>query len=199
MRLMPYNSALQLGSLVERAISLLWKTLIRKQWSWPRLSVIRVCLCRPLLIGVITAIGTIGLVGCGTMHTPQTEGALKEVAVQAIALVGVPYRYSGNTPDSGFDCSGLIAYVARQTLGINLPRTVKEMSQYGIALSTGDLLPGDLVFFDTSGQTYSHAGIYIGNNRFVHAPSTGGKVRLDSLSAPYWAKRFVAARRLIIN
>lgn len=119
-----------------------------------------------------------------------------EVAFQAFSLVGVPYRYGGNTPESGFDCSGLIVYVMRGALEVQLPRMVHQMATSLRSLPLEDRLPGDLVMFNTLGRRYSHAGIYIGQDRFVHAPSSGGTVRLDRLDAKYWSRRFTGLRRV---
>ena len=110
--------------------------------------------------------------------------------------MGVPYRYGGNNPKSGFDCSGLIAYVYNKSANIKLPRTVQEMSTKGQSIDNSPPAPGDLVFFNTTGANYSHAGIYVGQGRFVHAPSAGGTVRLEHITTPYWAARFTEARRL---
>ena len=117
-----------------------------------------------------------------------------EVAVYAIGLVGTPYRYGGNTPESGFDCSGLIGHVYRTRAGTTLPRTVAALQHWGQPLDAADVRSGDLVLFGR-GDVPTHAGIYVGQGRFVHAPSTGGTVRLDPLSAKYWAAQRVAFRR----
>jgi len=110
--------------------------------------------------------------------------------------VGVPYRFGGNTPAGGFDCSGLIVYVYNNAAGIKLPRTVQEMSRAGQTIRNDAPAPGDLVFFNTTGERYSHAGIYVGHGRFVHAPSKGGTVRLDQMTSPYWAARYTEVRRI---
>jgi len=118
------------------------------------------------------------------------QGSLRgEVLLQALGLVGTPYRYGGNTPASGFDCSGLIGYVFRQAAGISLPRTTGGRNALEV---------GDLVFFATNGgKKVSHAGIYSGDGRFVHAPSSGGTVRMDYLSDSYWSKRYLGANRVL--
>jgi cell wall-associated NlpC family hydrolase len=121
-----------------------------------------------------------------------TEG----ISIAAMGLVGVPYRFGGNTPAGGFDCSGLIAYVYNNAASIKLPRTVQEMSRAGQTIQNAAPAPGDLVFFNTTGERYSHAGIYVGHGRFVHAPSKGGTVRLDQMTSPYWAARYTEARRM---
>ncbi len=117
-----------------------------------------------------------------------------DVTVMAIGLVGTPYRYGGNTPASGFDCSGLIGYVYKQRAGVVAPRTTGGLIDWGTSIPAPSLRTGDLVVFVQNGRA-NHAGIYVGEGRFVHAPSTGGTVRLDSLNSPYWAKQQVSYRR----
>lgn len=124
------------------------------------------------------------------------EAGLTEPALHAFSLVGTPYKWGGNHPNGGFDCSGLVIYVMRRALGKTLPRTVEQMSGSGQEIPAEDRLPGDLVFFNTTGRPYSHVGIYIGQNRFVHAPREGGTVRLESLVSSYWGPRIVGFRRL---
>lgn len=119
------------------------------------------------------------------------------VLMRAIGLVGTPYRYGGNTPESGFDCSGLVAYVYRDVLDLRLPRTSRELAQVqGPRIAPRELAPADLVFFGSSGNV-SHVGIYVGEGRFVHAPSTGGTVRLDHLDGSYWRDHYTGAKRVL--
>ncbi|WP_071334601.1 C40 family peptidase [Burkholderia contaminans] len=120
----------------------------------------------------------------------------EEISIQAMSLVGVPYRWGGNTPTSGFDCSGLVRYVIGRAADVNLPRTTADMSSRGVSIDPDQIAPGDLIFFNTTGRAHSHVGIYVGKLRFVNAPSTGGTVRLDYLTNPYWAKRFDGIRRV---
>lgn len=120
----------------------------------------------------------------------------EEISIQAMSLVGVPYRWGGNTPESGFDCSGLVHYVIARAASVNLPRTTAEMSGRGESIDPDEIAAGDLIFFNTTGRPHSHVGIYVGKLRFVNAPSTGGTVRLDYLTNPYWAKRFDGIRRV---
>ncbi|PRY03535.1 C40 family peptidase [Paraburkholderia sp. BL25I1N1] len=120
----------------------------------------------------------------------------EEISIQAMSLVGIPYRWGGNTPDSGFDCSGLVRYVVSRAASVNLPRTTADMSGRGESIEPDEIAPGDLIFFNTTGRAHSHVGIYVGKLRFVNAPSTGGTVRLDYLTNPYWAKRFDGIRRV---
>src|SRR5690606_18531246 len=106
-------------------------------------------------------------------------------------------RYGGNTPDSGFDCSGLVRYVVQRSATVNLPRTTAEMATRGVALQRSQVASGDLVFFNTTGRPHSHVGIYVGQNRFVHAPSSGGTMRLENMNSSYWARRYTGARRVV--
>jgi cell wall-associated NlpC family hydrolase len=109
----------------------------------------------------------------------------------------VSYRFGGETPEDGLDCSGLVRHVFQQVTGTTLPRTSREMSRLGGSVARRDLRPGDLVFFDTRRFAFSHVGIYLGDGRFVHAPRTGRDVELADLSNGYWQKRFNGARRLV--
>ncbi|BBP75371.1 MULTISPECIES: C40 family peptidase [Pseudomonas] len=127
--------------------------------------------------------------------SPEAE----DVLFRALGLVGTPYRWGGNTPDSGFDCSGLISYVYRDMAGINLPRSTREMIVMRAPnVPQNALQTGDLIFFATNGGSQvSHAGIYVGEGRFVHAPATGGTVKLDSLSKAYWQRAYLNAKRVL--
>jgi len=119
------------------------------------------------------------------------------VALQALAHLGTPYRVGGLSPQAGFDCSGLVAYVYREGAGLALPRNTFELSVVGRAVEQGALRPGDLVFYNTQRREYSHVGIYLGEDRFIHAPASGGEVRVESLRADYWVRRYNGARRVI--
>jgi cell wall-associated NlpC family hydrolase len=121
----------------------------------------------------------------------------EDVAIFALGLIGVDYRFGGNTPQDGLDCSGLVRYVFAQTTGIALPRTSAQMGHVGARVARPDLVPGDLVFFNTRHFVNSHVGIYLGENRFVHAPSRGSEVTIASLDDAYWKKRFEGGRRLV--
>ncbi len=121
-----------------------------------------------------------------------------DVLFRAIALVGTPYRWGGNTPDGGFDCSGLVDYIYRNAAGLMLPHSSREMSAMDgrkVPQMT-DLVSGDLVFFGGSGGI-SHVGVYVGKGRFVHAPNSGGTVRLDDIDGPYWRDHFAFGKRLL--
>lgn len=119
------------------------------------------------------------------------------LAIEAMSLVGIHYRLGGTSPENGLDCSGLVRYVFRQANGTELPRTSSEISQVGERVDKKDLQPGDLVFFNTLKRTFSHVGIYLGDNKFIHAPSSGGTVRVESMDLAYWKERFNGARRIV--
>jgi cell wall-associated NlpC family hydrolase len=121
----------------------------------------------------------------------------QDVSAFALGLIGVEYRYGGTSPEAGLDCSGLIRYVFEQVTGATLPRTSRELALLGNRVSLSDLEPGDLVFFNTRRFAFSHVGLYLGNERFIHAPSRGREVAVASLGEGYWKKRFDGARRLI--
>jgi len=114
----------------------------------------------------------------------------------ALDLVGIRYRRGGSSAESGFDCSGFVGYVFLEQLGLRLPRTSGEISRAGEQVSRSDLKPGDLVFFNTMRRAFSHVGIYMGDNQFVHAPRTGKAVRVEDIRESYWAKRYNGARRI---
>ncbi|WP_296224987.1 C40 family peptidase [Ralstonia sp. UBA689] len=119
-----------------------------------------------------------------------------DVVMNALGMIGLRYRFGGNTPESGLDCSGFVRYVFNDTFGFLLPRRAVEMSRVGTSVDMAELRPGDLVFFNTMRHTFSHVGIYIGDNKFVHAPSTGSKIRVDDMTASYWVTRYNGARRI---
>lgn len=125
-------------------------------------------------------------------------GTANDVLFRAIALVGTPYRWGGNTPDGGFDCSGLVDYIYRNAAGLMLPHSSREMSQLNgqQVRQMTDLVSGDLVFFGGNGSI-SHVGVYVGKGRFVHAPNSGGTVRLDDIDGPYWRDHFAFGKRLL--
>jgi len=126
---------------------------------------------------------------------PMTEERA-EALLQTLLQLGVDYRYGGKSPESGFDCSGLVAHVFREAYGIELPHNARAQSEYGVRVSLSELRAGDLVFYNTLNRPYSHVGIYLGDGRFVHAPKTGAQVRVESVGSRYWMKRFDGARRL---
>jgi cell wall-associated NlpC family hydrolase len=132
----------------------------------------------------------------GAAKAADGQGRVKTVLQRALALLGTPYRWGGTSPDKGFDCSGLVGYVFRTALGIELPRVSREMALSGELISDrANLNEGDLVFFGKRGQV-DHVGIYLGEGRFVHAPRTGKDVMVSSLESGYWSGKFVQARRV---
>ena len=119
-----------------------------------------------------------------------------ELVDNALSFIGVPYRFGGSSPASGFDCSGFVKYVFSKTFDLSLPRTAREMARGGMAVARGELQPGDLVFFNTRGAANSHVGIYLGDSKFVHAPKSRGRVRINDLDETYYRQRFNGARRV---
>jgi cell wall-associated NlpC family hydrolase len=115
---------------------------------------------------------------------------------EALKNLGIPYRFGGISPNTGFDCSGLVAYCAAKALNLTLPHNAVEISERGTFVDKNALKVGDLVFFNTLGRPYSHVGIYLGNQRFVHSSSTGGAVRVENMNMAYWRKHYNGARRL---
>jgi cell wall-associated NlpC family hydrolase len=127
--------------------------------------------------------------------TPDPE-ALDQPKFYALLALGAHYRYGGHSPETGFDCSGLIAHVFKRAWGLALPRRTEEQAMLGKPVRKQDLEPGDLVFYNTRNRAYSHVGIYVGDGRFIHAPRRGQRVRAESVHSPYWRTRFNGARRL---
>jgi cell wall-associated NlpC family hydrolase len=141
------------------------------------------------------------LAGCsGSPQIPEqstvraSDAVASKAIVHAREMLGKPYKYAGDTP-AGFDCSGLVKYSYGRA-GIAMPRDTQSQRRMSVLVSVRSLREGDLLFFDQEGKKTSHVGMYIGNGRFIHAPSSGGKVRTDSLSAEFWKKHFVEARRV---
>ncbi|EGK72846.1 NLP/P60 protein [Methyloversatilis universalis FAM5] len=132
-------------------------------------------------------------------HAAAAADAVTDLVDSGLSLLGVRYRFGGNTPQSGFDCSGFVRHVFSDALGVLLPRTAVEMARVGETVPKEELQPGDLVFFNTLRRSFSHVGIYLGNNKFMHANSRGGGVRVDDMTGRYWAKRFNGARRIEVD
>lgn len=121
-----------------------------------------------------------------------------EIVMRALGLIGRKYRYGGNTPETGLDCSGLVRWVFADKIEMELPRNSLAMSRLPAPdVRKDELVPGDLVFFRTRGRVVSHVGIYIGEGRFVHAATGRSKVRIDRMDSTYWRNRFVNAKRVI--
>jgi len=144
--------------------------------------------------GAVAEGATAPLPGVGGAVAVAPSLVAQGVVSMALHLVGTPYRNGGADPD-GFDCSGFVQYVFSQQ-GVNVPRTVDELARSGARID--EVQPGDLVFFHTSGRGPTHVGIAIDGGRFVHAPSSRGEVRVEPITRPYWAERFVQARRVVV-
>ncbi len=134
-----------------------------------------------------------------SQHAASSSGgssSSREVIPYAKSLIGTPYHYGGESPRTGFDCSGFVRHVYFHTRGVELPRSAHAMSAVGTRLKATQLQPGDLVFFNTLGKPYSHVGIYLGNAQFIHSPSTGKRVEIVDMSGRYWQARYNGARRV---
>lgn len=147
------------------------------------------------------------LAACGSISptpeqaTPATSsrqaglsGVGHEVTLYALGLIDTGYRFGGKNPDAGLDCSGMVSYIYGQAAGVNLKGSAADIARAGRPVKRGELRPGDLVFFNTRNAPFTHVGIYIGDERFVHAPSSNGRVRIDRMNTRYYAQRFDAAR-----
>ena len=132
----------------------------------------------------------------GWAQPSPERAAAADMVFAALGLVGVRYRYGGSDPSTGLNCSGLVYFVAREALSLHLPRQAEAMGRLGTPVERQALQPGDLVFFDTLGRPFSHVGVYLGDGQFVHAPTQGGEVRVESMAQRYWVRRYNGARRL---
>jgi len=142
------------------------------------------------------------LMGCGLAPVaptsdPSGDALRHEVVMQAMSLLKTDYRWGGAHPEQGLDCSGLVQFVYRQAARIELPHSAQEIAKRTRRIRREELKPGDLVFFNTLKRPFSHVGIYIGEGRFIHAPSTGSEVKISSLESKYFAKRFEGAGTLL--
>jgi cell wall-associated NlpC family hydrolase len=165
-----------------------------------RLRFMRACMSAVLLLSAGSAVAQ------NAEPPPQPETApgkirqftndASELVLSALGMLGVRYKYGGNTPDGGLGCSGLVRYVFKEAWNKDLPRTSHEISLVGAHVDRKDLQPGDLVFYRTLKRGFSHVGIYLGDNKFIHAPSRGEEVRIDDMDGTYWKKRFSGARRI---
>lgn len=148
-----------------------------------------------LLAGLAVAL-LAAMVGCSSPAPRPPVGTAQAVLFRAIGLVGTPYLWGGNSPRTGFDCSGLVRFVYRDAAGMLLPRTSRAMSRLDAPrIDRKHLAGGDLLFFHGSGATISHVAIYVGDGEFVHSPSSGETVRTDRLDGSYWSEHFAFALR----
>ncbi len=129
-------------------------------------------------------------------NLPASPAAKSDVVMYALGLHGTNYQWGGNTPQSGFDCSGFVRHVYKEAAGMLLPRSAYEMSQSGSYIDSSNLQPGDLVFFNTLQRAFSHVGIYVGDHRFIHSPSAGKSVQISQMGDNYWKLRFEGGRRI---
>jgi len=150
------------------------------------------------------------VVGCASQQSPQSRGSASSVShalqlgdelreallARAMLVVNTPYTYGGNSPEGGFDCSGLIQWAVQGIHSGKLPRTTAQWAAASAPIKNRGLQRGDFVFFNTQGSRFSHMGIFVGNGQFVHAPSTGGTVQRVRMDNPYFAKRFTEARSI---
>ena len=141
--------------------------------------------------GIVAKLGDqVSLAGRAVSNTAS------ELVVNAMGFLGVPYKRGGNSAESGFDCSGFVKAMYEQTIGLVLPRRSAEQAAATVPIDKSELQPGDLVFFNTLKSAFSHVGIYVGDNKFIHSPRTGSVVRVEDMRVGYWSSRFDGARRV---
>lgn len=153
----------------------------------------------------LLALSGAGVVNASEQQRPVDEPSLLEryttsaqdLILKGFELIGINYRFGGTSADTGLDCSGFVQLVFKEAIGILLPRTAREQSEVGAVIDQQELKAGDLVFFNTMRHAFSHVGIYLGDNRFLHAPRTGAEVRVDDMRQSYWLQRYNGARRLL--
>lgn len=170
---------------------------------------IRLMFMRTLFAPLFALFLLLGLSACGSLaphktaassaetiahRPPPVNPAAQDAVIYALSLMDTGYRFGGKNPEAGLDCSGMVAHVFGQATPLRLAGSAADIAQRGRPVEREALRPGDLVFFNTRGQPFSHVGIYIGDARFIHAPSSRGKVRVDRLDTAYFAQRYEAAR-----
>ena len=126
----------------------------------------------------------------------QVSERTTDLISTAVGLLGIPYLRGGTSTENGFDCSGFVRYIYKETIGLVLPRSADQQANTTQKIDKSELKPGDLVFFNTMRRTFSHVGIYLGEGKFIHAPRTGASVRIEDMRIPYWNVRFDGARRV---
>ncbi|PKO33850.1 MAG: hypothetical protein CVU34_10790 [Betaproteobacteria bacterium HGW-Betaproteobacteria-7] len=159
-----------------------------------------------ILTTILAVLAALALAACGTPASrPDTSAGTitqpravsekgNEIALYALGLIDTAYRFGGKNPEAGLDCSGMVSYIYDRAVGLKVQGSAADIARRGRPIDRVALRPGDLVFFNTRNRPYSHVGIYLGDDRFVHAPSTNGRVRIDALANRYYAQRFEAAR-----
>ena len=137
-----------------------------------------------------------GLLSQMSQASQSVTNKASELVVHAMGFLGLPYQHGGGTFETGFDCSGFVKAIFEQTIGLALPRKAEQQAAGTQLIDKKELVPGDLVFFNTMHRAYSHVGIYVGDGKFIHSPKPGAEVRIESLGAAYWNRRFDGARRV---
>jgi cell wall-associated NlpC family hydrolase len=132
-------------------------------------------------------------------HEAGSSATVMKLTSYAHGLIGTPYKYGGYSPQTGLDCSGFVDYVFRHAAHVSLPHSARKISRHGLPVKLSQLREGDLVFYGTDKHAYSHVGIYLGNNHFIHAPSSGGRVRTENMREAYWEKHYSGARRIVLR
>jgi hypothetical protein len=141
--------------------------------------------------------GLLGKIGDQIGQATQTvRDRASDLVVNAMGFLGVPYRRGGTNVETGFDCSGFVRAMYEQTIGFVLPRKASEQAASTQEIDKSELKPGDLVFFNTMRHAFSHVGIYVGDNKFIHSPKPGASVRVEDMRTAYWDRRFNGARRV---
>jgi cell wall-associated NlpC family hydrolase len=155
---------------------------------------------KPILVLLILLLGACASTKEPVLtHEAHSSAIVRKLASYAYSLVGTPYKFGGYSPKTGFDCSGFVDYVFRHSANVSLPHNAHQISRYGSPVKSSQLREGDLVFYDTNNEAYSHVGIYLGNNRFIHAPSSGGSVRTENMLEHYWKIHYNGARRIALR
>lgn len=177
------------------------------KWTYNWANLAAACLCAGIFYSAAAVASPEGLdnaalenlINQRTGHQSVSGDEAGDLIMNAMGLLGVAYRFGGNSPVSGLDCSGFMQYIFKKSMRVNLPRTSSQMATVGRAVGRSDLQPGDMVFFNTGGRGISHVGMYIGNGRMVHAPRSGKNVEITAIDKGYWEKRYVSARRISNN
>jgi cell wall-associated NlpC family hydrolase len=145
--------------------------------------------------GILSKIGG-QIVQTSESVVQQVSERTTDLISTAVGLMGIPYLRGGNSAESGFDCSGFVRYIYKETIGLVLPRSADQQANTTQKIDRSELKPGDLVFFNTMRRTFSHVGIYLGEGKFIHSPRSGASVRIEDMRIPYWNVRFDGARRV---